>query len=438
MIGNYIFIYGSVSRIGGRQFYLNRKANYLRKKGWNVLIISADLDEVMVSELYNFDMLGIKEIAFPIYYFSKKKIKKIFDRIVKRVNEISNSVLPFIIESQDINEIFWGEMLAKILHAPNIVYVIGRPQLKKLDRIYRDIYLFKARRNECIGVSEKTLGFLFEGINEVKNLRNNYFDISFSTEEFREASIKFKRIFNNIDDSSIVITTISRLEKEYIPVLIDSVLSIAKKDKLRVFTLLIVGDSKKNKKSKNYYENKYRICPKNLKIIFTGFLHPLPKELFRKTNIFIGMGTAVINSISQGCPTICIDPRSLKSAGILGIDLDNFAYNDIEKEESIESSLSNLINNKKLLEKSSKMGKKLYNEKYTNEMVLENFLGFTINKQKEGNFEYFYSSIDNIENKNTIKHNLRYFIVRYLGVNTFFKLSRFKHNLLNLRGEHHL
>ena len=142
------------------------------------------------------------------------------------------------------------------------------------------------------------------------------------------------------------------------------------------------------------------------------------------------MGTAVINSISQGCPTICIDPRSLKSAGILGIDLDNFAYNDIEKEKSIESALGNLINNKKLLEKSSKMGKKLYNEKYTNRIVLKNFLEFTVNKQKEGHFEYYYSSIDDIERKNTIKHDLRYFIVRYLGINTLLKLSKLKGDLL--------
>lgn len=439
MKGNYVFVYGSVSGLGGRNLYLLRKANYLQKEGWNVLIIAADVDKdnILVPELLNFKLLEVKEVAFPIYCFGKRKIKHILNKIIKWINEYSNSKLPFIVESQDINEIFWGEILAKTIHAPNFAYVIGRPQLKNLGKIYRDIYIFKARNNECIGVSEKTLEFLFEGINGSGNLKRNYFDISFSPEEFAENSFKFNKILDIIDNKSIVITTVSRLEKKYIPVLIDSVVSIAKKNKLLKFTLVIVGDSRTYKRLKKFYEDKYlQNCEKNLKLVFTGFLHPLPKELFKKTNIFIGMGTAVINSISQGCPTICIDPRSLKSAGILGIDLDNFAYNDIEKEESIESSLGNLINNKKLLEKSSKMGKKLYNEKYTNEMVLENFLEFTINKQKEGNFEYFYSSIDDIENKNTIKHNLRYFIVRYLGVNTFLKLSRLKNNLLfDLKGQ---
>ena len=139
MKGNYIFVHGSMSGVGGGQLYLLRKANYLQKKGWNVLLVTAGVDNTLVSELLNFRLLEVKEVSFPIFYFRKRKIKHILNKIIKWIDIYQNSKLPFIVESQDLNEIFWGEILAKTIHAPNFVYVIGEPQLKNLDRIYKDI-----------------------------------------------------------------------------------------------------------------------------------------------------------------------------------------------------------------------------------------------------------------------------------------------------------
>jgi hypothetical protein len=137
----------------------------------------------------------------------------------------------------------------------------------------------------------------------------------------------------------------------------------------------------------------------NLKIIFTGYITSLGKDLFRNTDIFIGMGTASINAISQGCATLNIDPRTNKTSGIFGIDTDNFAYSFKNETYEIEDKLSLLIRDTNLLETAKQEGKKLFNTKFTVEATFKRqmlLLKQSANKLEHYKFKrsFFHTAID--------------------------------------------
>ena len=85
------------------------------------------------------------------------------------------------------------------------------------------------------------------------------------------------------------------------------------------------------------------------------------------TDVFVGMGTASINAISQNCISINIDPRNgmQKSSGIFGSDTTNFAYSESGKLYDIFTKLEDVfLCNKEKMEKKKKKGRTLFEEEF--------------------------------------------------------------------------
>ena len=102
------------------------------------------------------------------------------------------------------------------------------------------------------------------------------------------------------------------------------------------------------------------------------------------TDIFIGMGTASINAISQGCATINIDPRSNKASGVFGVDTNNFAYSENNKLYKIEDKIAELLKDAKKLAVAKERGLYLFKESFTNEASF-NKLDYLLNKSEKIN-----------------------------------------------------
>ena len=65
----YIFIIPSICNIGGAQLYLVNKMHYLKEKGWDVNVIYARKDIILIKELTQFEANSYPYLDYSIMYY---------------------------------------------------------------------------------------------------------------------------------------------------------------------------------------------------------------------------------------------------------------------------------------------------------------------------------------------------------------------------------
>jgi hypothetical protein len=377
---NYCIIIPALKGIGGAQLYAFRRAKYLIDNGYNVTYCSMEYDKTYLEFDEKIKIFYNDSLNIPSFNCSRKIIELELKKFEKYC-----STNKLIIESFCWLSASWAEIYANKTNAKHIVYSLGEPILDQFRHKYvLDFIMFKYKRNEFIGITDVSLKIIL-GKHFDKKI-NNFVNIAFDDNEVPEKTNS--NFLNLIDDQiKFVISTVSRLEKPYVSNLIEDVFKIANKNKKKAFALLICGDSlfkEFNVESfiKKYQNNKQK--PSNLTLIFPGFIHPLGKDFYQKSSVFVGMGTAAVASISQGCPTICIDPRVNKSIGVFGLETNNFAYTIDGKYSSIEKSISDLYLDNLKLKKASKLGFELFKSDFENNACmskLDSYINLTSSKQ---------------------------------------------------------
>ena len=361
---NYCIIIPSFAGLGGAQLYAIRRAKYLIEKGFNVVFLVEEYEDSLLEKPESVSIIFNKYITVPVFFVSKR-IQE--ERLKEFMATFENSS-DLIIESFSWEPATWGEFFASKLRCKHFLYSLGEPFIDQ----YRYKYilrflLFKYDRQEFIGISKPSLKIIFGRFFDEK--RNYFVNVPFDEKEIQDITIP--KFISTIDETSFVIATVSRLRKPYVLNLIECGINLSKKYPNKNFTLLICGDSSNIGYTAQDYIKKYITntdvqLPQNLKLLFPGYTFPLGRDFFKRVNIFVGMGTAVVNSISQGCATICIDPRVNKSIGIFGLQTNSFAYTENGKYYSIDESLEDLFLNNDRLVLAQKMGAQLFLSDFEN------------------------------------------------------------------------
>ncbi len=366
---NYCILTLQVSNLGGAQLYTLRRANYLISKGYNVKIIACIHDNfILENEFKNIPLLIIPEFTKPV--FSIKKTKR--DYLLKKTSEFAaKQGKGTIIESHTLFTSVWGELLADSLKGKHITYLLNENKIDNFPFSHiQDFFQWKFKRGELIGVSDVSLSIIFGDLYDPK--LNNFVNVPFDEKELNE---KTKPDFlNQIPDNSFVIGTISRLSKGYIDNLIISTIKLSDEFKEIHFCLIIGGDDPEKHILENL-KNKY-ISKDNFSVLFTGYIKQLGRDIFKRIDIFVGMGTAAVNSISQKCATITIDPRTNLASGIFGINSFNFAYSENVKTSPIDAIIRKMINNQNLLQDAQIAGYKLFKKEYSLSICMQKFDNF--------------------------------------------------------------
>lgn len=324
----YIIVTYNVNNMGGGQLYTLRRAKYLISKGYDVrLIVTYHTDNFPLREAFlNIPIYHIPEMGLYSISFTRQQRETIIDNIITKIEPYS--VGNIYIESHTLSAIEWGEIIATRIGASHLAYPLSEfPVRKYRFNPGRKIFIEKLKKGEFWGCSSKSLETIFQK----KCTPNNYINIGFDENELTDfciPEIPYKK-----GHKEYVITTVSRLDKVYIEPLIKSVIRLALKYESQKIVLLVVGGSPITER-KEYLFSKYsNLKISNLDIIFTDYINHLGKDLFQLTDLFVGMGTASINAINQGCITLNINPKGDQSmtSGYFGIDTYNFAYADTEK-----------------------------------------------------------------------------------------------------------
>lgn len=386
-MNSYCIIIPSFAGLGGAQLYALRRAKYLNDNGYEVTFLVSEYDQKILVMPDYVKVMYHSKLNVPIFFTSNKSKKEFFHKVKMHFYKANN----IIIESFSWEPSTWGELMANELKAKHFIYSLGEPYLYPARyRYVMDYAIFKLKRNEFIGLSSSSLKIIL-GKYFLPEL-NNYVNISFDTSELIEFTKP--QFLDQCQANSFIIGTVSRLTKPYINELIYSTIRLAQAYPIKVFSLIICGESTlKGYTSKDYeirFLNNPEIkIPQNLKIIFPGYTHPLGKDLFKKLNVFVGMGTAVINSISQGCPTIVVDPRVNQSIGILGIDTDNFAYSYEKKFFSIEDSIERLMNDVEMVNKAKINGLSLFLNEYDQNVCMKKLDNYIYSKNYSKQYYIF-------------------------------------------------
>lgn len=406
---NYCIITPDLGGIGGAQLYTIRRLNYLKSNHCKVFIVTGNTSNFKLKNNFEgIEILEVPEISLNPILFTNQRVKKTYNKLIKFLNNKSIQ----IIESHTLSNAIYAENIANELKCKHIIYLLNENKIKFNYGIgYSDFFYFKLNRRELFGVSSKSLDIVFS--TKLDSQKNRYINIGYDVNELTCEKNDIIKQYLPSKNYDLKILTIARLDKHYIKILIKEFikLSIIYPDK--TFFLLIIGESTNNsilRKLKKSFKD-----IENCKIVFSGYIYPLPKEIFNYFDLFIGQGTASVVSISQGCATAIISD-DYKSPGFLGIHTNNFGYaeNGI-KNIAIFELLISIIKNPNILILASESGKNLFYNSYENIKVMNHFDDEIIKSIQIK--EYWFFTF-----KKTIRVHCEFVFIYFLGIKKYLSL----------------
>ena len=306
----YIVLTFNVCNMGGGQLFVLRRSLYLKNKGFDVHVITTFDNGVfpLKESFEGISIYNIPEMASSSSFVSEKRQKEILSDVIQKIGKADK----YYLESHTLGTIEWAELLSAKLHGRHLAYPLAEPLFNK-QFFYpgKSIILNKLERNQLYGNNSRSLVHIF-GKEPKQNL---FINIAFDETELKEMcfpSLNYKK-----QAGDYVITTVTRLDKTYVEPFIEDVKKLALKYPTEKFVMIVAGGSNTGTREKDLLAKYSRSSIANLKIIFNI------------SDVFVGMGTASINAISQKCIALNIDPsRNSMCSGIFGIDTNNFGYTE--------------------------------------------------------------------------------------------------------------
>lgn len=314
----YIFITFGLHEMGGGQMYVNSKALWLQKQGWNTIILSPGKEEGWHSIFTVKDNIHyFPELYLPIGLYSRRAIKT---WLKKAESLITTPYTEIVIESS--NECFasWGEYLAKQLSAKHFVYTLNErfrnvdgANINHYDTYYNQYFKFfdfKHKRKELAGIHEDSLSLLFEK-HKIVSENERYFLKAIhggAVQDIQNSALEqLKRYDWNI-------CSIGRLDKEYVPTMLEGVLDFAMLHSDKIIQFVIVSEIGL------LAESRLKILDSQSNIIVTrlGTLSPIPRSLFSKIDVVLASSGCAAVSALESVPTLSIDAKNYLINGVLG------------------------------------------------------------------------------------------------------------------------
>lgn len=316
------------SGIGGGGVYVRNKIKFLNENNIDVTAFSSmhgNGDKTIFPELKMFEENIIHELRYPPNYFSKRKINKVINKILKIINPQNEEI---VVESLHVNQALWGEILAEKCNGKNFVYLIGEITDNKLfSNSMLNYFDFKHKRRELASITEKSLEFLFKGYKKIKENENYYLNaVCINVVEDYD-----NPIIDNIKKADYNIASIGRLEKPYVPYMIDQVKKFASRYVDKQVQLVLIGSASTEEMEKMIRDKFANV--NNVSLLITGNMFPIPKSLFPKMDVFISSAGSAYVSYYEKTPTISIDANDNMPIGIVGYTTKNVLFRQDENAE---------------------------------------------------------------------------------------------------------
>lgn len=328
-IKKYCLLTSRVSVLGGAELYVLRRAKHLKSKGIEVYVIVKDMKGsfALREQFIDIPILCLSDIKKPITFYSDQSRQTVYDKVSQFVGDVSGGI---VFESNMMMFSRWSELFASHFGGKSIIYLVNDEKVYEQKFFLREKYFeHKLAKGEIIGMTKEFLSVIFG--RKIDEDQNRYVNIGVS--QLPDTSGQpIQNIINEVKntDDTFVIGTVGRLEKYFVRPLIEGVLAFSQRFPNQKILLLVVGggikEKVKDKLVNKYCDDRYKKEYPNLTIDFTGPIYPIGVDLFQQFDVFVGEGTASVNSISTGCATLNMTTYADTTDGILGIDTFCFGY----------------------------------------------------------------------------------------------------------------
>lgn len=331
----YILMTMGIVGMGGGQMYVRNKLLYMESKGWKVYAYGGLPGEPIIHELKGEAARTSLVLTSAPFVYSKHFVNDYVEKIISdcHIQEGDNVV----VESGTAHMSYWGELIAERCNGKHICFLLDERNDSLVQKEYIPYFYFKYKRNELAGINNKSLSYLFRGYKgcceesgpELPALCQNVVE---------DIDLPQNLIFPKAD---YTIGSIGRLEKPYVPYMIEEVCKYVRKNKGKVFNLLLIGSSNDNNRIEEIKKATSDID--NLNIIMTGYMFPISKHIFSMVDLFISSAGSAGVSYGQDVPTISIDASDCKPIGILGYTTSQSLYRNNEEIIELEEWLRKIF-----------------------------------------------------------------------------------------------
>ncbi len=299
----YVILTGDISGMGGGQKYCSNKVLLLSERGIKVIVISAVKGAVVLDNLKEYAGNIIPEILFPPNTYTKVEFNKTINWIVDIVGELDNES---IIDSSNLACALWGEFIAKQYNCKSMCYFID--ESFRIEPSDLDFLRFKLSRYELYGSSSKIIPMIFK-------------DDSLDGEKY-----SFKPYCSNVvedvpgdykkESGRICICYFGRLDKGYIYKTLNESIAFFTSHPNTGFDVLMMGGT-----SNGAIVNDIKSLIKpinNVRLFITGYLYPIPRDMFNEIDICIASAGCINVSVREGTHTIAVNTITGKVTGVPG------------------------------------------------------------------------------------------------------------------------
>lgn len=360
----YIIFANSISGIGGGQLYILRKLKYLSNNGYDAYLIVGDANSIEHKELQQFKTLEMPQIYYPPNLYNHKKRNK--STLIMKQFISYNDTDKIYIESHQTAPALWGELFAERVNSINTIYALAPFGVER--KVYKDFFNEKLNKEQFLGCNKSFVKTNFPQ----SNAQDNYANIPFDKEEI--ITLDCAEVQDNTFDLNIL--TISRIDKTYIK---NSILELIEyssrnnKIKIKYDIYIDVTFGEKYDELKSIIDSNKQ---ENLTINLLEPVYPLNNCLYNNQDLFIGMGTAILNSASMKLASLVVDYRNNKYYGFFGQDHHEFGDIEEQADNNLDSYIDSLIKDK---DEKDILGEKAYTLfclEFENKVVNNKFIDF--------------------------------------------------------------
>lgn len=295
----YLFITPTLRTMGGSILYVSAKSKQLREDGWAVSALTIDdyLWNDMTQPIIDDVEFSFYELEYDPVSYRRKRCERVCQKVVDYINQFDYCVL----ESHFPTAAKWGELIASKTNAKHIVYLINE-RYKKPSK--RDIafYEFKLARRELTCIQRKGLEEAMGGGGAASLIEPVEILNAFGASDC-VANVEFDdSLVREAESCDLKLGSLGRLDKGYIPEMVDSLVRYASQNSDLSISICIVGDTKDPKRA-SYITNSLNRC-KNVSYSMLGVLSPVPEKLIQTWDIAIASAGAACALAEHGVPTV--------------------------------------------------------------------------------------------------------------------------------------
>lgn len=307
----YVFLMLESTHVGGAQFYVRYKSQYLQSQGYQVfaVCISAGQKEKRVINL-DLKKIVLPELMYLPHLLSEKRVRFHMDEMMRFIGWKEGDEV--IIESQLVYLAVWGEELARRCHAKHVIYLLGEEISIPVGML--PFFGFKCSRKEVASIKPQNIRGLYDDNVKQSDVRHLVAYMGDVVEEYEAPSLQ------KVELSDVNFCVFGRLKKAYVIEASRGISQFCEEHSEKTITVAYVGDTADVGVRENV-KKQYEHQP-NVKIYFCGALSPVPRQMFRMFDVIVaGAGCANV-AYRNGAKTVAMNVHNGGlPLGLMGYDV---------------------------------------------------------------------------------------------------------------------